>query len=53
MKRIHLALVCLLLSACSALPSMQYCDDVSYIRNGNEIHVEATCRAPVGGGVTL
>lgn len=39
------------LSGCSALPSMQYCDQVSYTRNGTHIIVHAECTAPVGGGL--
>lgn len=47
-----LALACtVLLSGCSALPSMQYCDQVEYRRDGSLVHIEATCRAPVGGGL--
>lgn len=45
--------VAVLVSGCAALPSMQYCDEVRYIRKGTDIHVEATCRAPVGGGPRL
>lgn len=51
MKTVLVILV--LLAGCSALPSMQYCDQVSYTRNGSEIHVQATCRAPVGAGLPL
>lgn len=43
--------VYVLVSGCSALPSMKYCDSVSYTRVGSEIHIEAECRAPVGGSI--
>lgn len=39
----------ILLSGCSQVPSFQYCDDVSYVRKGNDIEVHAHCKAPVGG----
>lgn len=49
---VALALACAaLLPGCSALPSMQYCDQVEYTRDGSVVHIEATCRAPVGGGL--
>lgn len=47
------ALVLLLVTGCSAMPSMKHCHEVSYIRIGADIHIEATCRAPIGGGVQL
>lgn len=40
-----------MLSGCSSLPSMKYCDSVSYIREGSAIHIEADCHAPVGGSI--
>lgn len=44
-------LVVFLLSGCSSLPTMQYCDQVKYERNGSQIHLEAECRAPIGGSL--
>lgn len=41
--------VYVLLTGCSSLPSMQSCERVEYIRDGNRIHIEADCHAPVGG----
>lgn len=43
-----LAVLVLGLAGCPALPSMQYCDEVSYTRRGTEIEIEAKCRAPIG-----
>ena len=43
--------VYVLLAGCSSLPSMKYCDSVVYTRTGSAIHIEADCRAPVGGGI--
>jgi len=43
-----LAVLVLGLAGCPALPSMQYCDEVSYTRKGTEIESESKCRAPVG-----
>lgn len=53
MKTVLVILLLVFLAGCSALPSMQYCDDVTYTRKGSEIRVEAVCRAPVGGGISL
>lgn len=46
-----LLILLIMLNGCSSLPSMQYCDKVKYERAGNLIHLEAECRAPVGGGI--
>lgn len=43
----------LLVTGCSSLPSMQHCHEVSYTRTGADIRIEATCRAPIGGGIQL
>ena len=48
-----IAILAAMLTGCAALPSMQYCDEVSYIRSGSQIHLEATCHAPVGAGLPL
>lgn len=40
-----------LLSGCSSLPSMKYCDEVSYLRKGSQIEIHALCQAPVGGAL--
>lgn len=43
-----------LLSGCAQLagiiPTMQHCDEVKYIRKGNQIEINAKCSAPIGGG---
>lgn len=51
MRHLTTLIVALLLNACTNIPSMQYCDKVSYSRTGNLIHVEADCRAPVDIGM--
>ena len=43
--------VFVLVTGCSALPSMKYCDKVEYKRDGSKIHIEAECQAPVGGSI--
>ena len=48
MKTLPLLLALSLLAACSALPSMQYCDEVHYDRTGNKIKLNAECSAPIG-----
>lgn len=54
MKTIIIAIVILQLSGCAALlgnlPTVQYCDKVMYVRNGNAIKITADCTAPIGGG---
>lgn len=45
--------VYVLIAGCSSLPTMQYCDKVEYKRDGNKIHVEADCHAPVGAPINL
>lgn len=45
------SVVALILPGCGALPSMKYCDKVTYIRDGSVITVHAECRAPIGGGL--
>lgn len=51
MKLVLGAALALLCAACSALPSMKYCDQVEYKRVGTKIHVQAECTAPVGAGL--
>lgn len=29
------------------LPSLAYCDEVAYVRKGNQIDVAAKCKAPI------
>lgn len=52
--RYLIAIALLALSGCAALvgnlPTMQYCDKVTYVRNGNQIKMTAECAAPIGGG---
>lgn len=43
--------VYVLLSGCSSLPTMKYCDKVEYTRDGSKITIHAECRAPVGGSI--
>jgi len=42
-----LILFALLLTGCSNLPSMQYCQEVRYERKDLDIQVYAKCRAPI------
>lgn len=44
-------LIALLLSGCSVMPSMQYCDSVWYSREGSKVHVEMDCLAPMGSAI--
>lgn len=37
-------------TGCSGVPSIKYCDDVSYVREDNKIHVEANCKIPMQDG---
>jgi type IV pilus biogenesis protein CpaD/CtpE len=53
MKLFMLAIATLLLAGCGSLPSMKYCDSVSYTRTGTVIHIEADCRTTVGAGIGL
>lgn len=55
MIRIIVISLATILSGCTALvgyapnflPSLEYCDNVVYIRDGNQVNVQAKCRAPV------
>lgn len=55
--RILIMTLAVLLSGCAQLaqitPSLQYCDRVEYLRQGNQITLKAECAAPIGGGVGL
>lgn len=44
-------LVVTVLSGCQAVPSMKYCDEVSYTRSGSKIYIEAQCTAPIGSSM--
>lgn len=44
-------LLLVLLSGCSVMPSMQYCDSVWYSREGSKVHVEMDCLAPMGSAI--
>jgi hypothetical protein len=33
-----------------SVPSLQHCDKVSYVRDGNRVSITAQCSAPIGGG---
>ena len=43
--------IALAVSGCAALPSMKYCDQVEYKREGSKIQIKAECTAPVGGSM--
>lgn len=53
--RLALILVLSLITGCTGLvgyapsvfPSLEYCDSVVYVRKGNQVDVQAQCRAPV------
>ena len=53
--RLLLILPLALLVGCTGLvsyapavfPSLEYCDNVVYIRKGNHVDVQASCRVPV------
>lgn len=49
MKTVLVLAVITLLSGCGAIPSMKYCDEVTYTRKGAQVHIEARCQASVGG----
>lgn len=48
-----LILCTLFLSGCTQLagmaPSLQHCDRVSYLREGNKVTISADCSVPIGG----
>jgi uncharacterized protein YceK len=49
MKTLTVALALCLLSGCVPIikqfaPSLEYCDDVQYVRKGNDFAVMATCK---------
>lgn len=43
------------LAGCAALlgntPSVEYCNDVTYTRHGNQVNITAVCSLPIGGGL--
>lgn len=41
--------VLIVLAGCSTIPSMRYCDKVSYDRDGTKVVIHAECTAPIGG----
>jgi hypothetical protein len=41
-----------LLGGCSAMPTMKYCETVSYERHGSKITIMAECHAPVGESIS-
>lgn len=55
MKLFTLCILTVLIAGCVAVagltPTLQYCDDVNYVRHGNEITLTAKCHAPIGGGM--
>jgi hypothetical protein len=59
MKTIALVLILSLLPGCGVLsaigvgpadvlPSLKYCQEVTYVRNGIDMNVAAKCRVPAG-----
>jgi hypothetical protein len=42
-----LALAFTTLAGCSSMPSLEYCSDVSYVRSGSIITINAKCNAPI------
>ena len=52
MKLTVALLTAALLTGCSAaaelIPSLKYCSQVDYQRNGVDIDIKAKCKAPVG-----
>lgn len=53
MKTVLVLLTILLLTACTPLPTMQYCEKVEYKRDGSHITVRAECQAPVGAPISI
>lgn len=49
MKTVLVILLAALLAGCGAIPTMKYCDEVTYTRKGGQVHIEARCQASVGG----
>ncbi len=47
------ALAAALLAGCAAVPTLQHCQHVEYVREGNKIKIVAECTAPVGSGFSL
>ena len=42
------ALSMLGIGATDVLPSLKYCDDVSYVRNQTSMEIHAKCKVPAG-----
>lgn len=40
----------LCLPGCAGVPTIKYCDDITYTRAGNKIHIEADCKVPMNDG---
>lgn len=53
MLKVFCGMSLLVLGGCQSLPSMQYCQQVTYQRHGNLIHIEASCQAPMGDIVSM
>lgn len=51
MKTPLILILLFLLTGCGALPSMKACQKVEYTRTGADIHIEADCRASIGGSI--
>lgn len=50
---IVIVIAAMLLGGCAAVPTMQHCQHVEYVREGNKIKIVAECTAPVGSGFSL
>lgn len=44
--------VALTVGGCASVPTLNYCQEIAYERDGNEIHIEADCRVPMDDGGT-
>jgi len=52
MKTVLVLAVLILIAGCSAaVPSMRYCDEVDYHREGTKVKIVATCQIPAGGAL--
>jgi len=48
-----IVIAALLLGGCAAVPTLQHCQHVEYVRDGSRIKLTAECVAPIGGVVSL
>lgn len=38
------------ITACSNLPTVKYCNEITYVREGNKINITASCNLPLEQG---